>query len=108
MKIMSAGGDTWAPDRTPPRTGFMVSLADTEHTVKATHFTDAVLAAFEAEHTARVASDDQLFFGAWLDGATVFLDVSMHFEDHAEALLAGLAENQIAVFDLSAATSLYL
>jgi len=106
--IIANGGATWAPDRDTPLTGFMVSLAGTERIIRANRFTEAILANFEQDHAERIAADQRLYYGAWLDAGVVYLDLSMHLPERIEALLAAQAEQQRAVFDLAASRTDFL
>ncbi|MFJ1932625.1 hypothetical protein ACIOGZ_08095 [Kitasatospora sp. NPDC088160] len=106
--ILANGGATWAPGRAAPTEGFMVSLAGTELSIPVDEFTDDSLARFQQEHAGRLAADDRLYFGAWLDGPNVYLDLSLCIPDRAAALRVARAEHQRAVFDLSTGNPLFL
>ncbi|MFD7738051.1 hypothetical protein [Kitasatospora sp. NPDC059800] len=105
--ILHDGGATWAPGRAAPSEGFMVSLAGTEVRIPAAEFTDTVLGRFQLEHAGRLAADDRLYYGAWLDGPTVYLDLSLCITDRTAALHTARAEHQRAVFDLSTSSSVF-
>lgn len=58
------------------------------------------VAAFIAANAGLLLADDSTaYFGAWVDGGKVYLDVSTRFEDRDEALARGRAANQRAIYD---------
>ncbi|GHF38823.1 hypothetical protein GCM10010218_20080 [Streptomyces mashuensis] len=100
-QIRGTGGATYAPDRPAPASGFMVSLNGSERTIPLAEFGPTELVNYMQEYAYRIDSDPRLYYGAWVDGGTVYLDISMNIADRAEALLMGEFESQKAIYDVT-------
>jgi hypothetical protein len=100
--IVANGGLTWAPGKVAPVAGYMVSLKGTERMIPLDLFCAADLAIFAMDMGARVARDERAFFGAWVDGEHVYLDVSLNLPGRAQAIVSGLMHDQLAIFDVAA------
>lgn len=100
-EIRKNGGATYAPGRSVPNSGFMVSLNGSERTFPLAEFGNAELANYMREYAYRIESDPRLYYGAWIDNGTVYLDVSMNITDRFEALLMGEFESQKAIYDVA-------
>ncbi|MFI6682534.1 hypothetical protein [Streptomyces sp. NPDC050485] len=98
--IVNDGGLTFSPILPTPVGGFMVSIAGSERTVPIESFGPEVLAEYMADYASHVASRG-LFYGAWIDGGMVYLDLSMNVQDRAEAMALGRLESQLAIFDIA-------
>ncbi|MBT2383845.1 hypothetical protein [Streptomyces sp. ISL-11] len=101
QEIRINGGATYAPGRSVPMAGYMVSLHGSERTIPLDAFGSAELDNYIQEYAYRVDADARLFYGAWVDGETVYLDLSMNVADRAEALLIGEFESQLAIYDVA-------
>jgi len=91
----------------PPTAGYAVSLANHEHTVslagvsKRNGYVLGATANYAQRHAAILAQPGH-YLGAWLDGETLYLDVTQVVPERAVALRLGAERNQLAVFDLGA------
>ena len=83
--------------------GYMVSLAGQE--------TKTTLEALD-EHTLKryqkLARKARAYFGLWLDGGTLYLDLSIKIADKATARRIGKHNGQLAIFDIARQESIYL
>jgi hypothetical protein len=52
-------------------------------------------------------SQPQYYVGAWVEGDTVYLDVTRVFAERVTAELEGHAANQVAIYDLAKGESIY-
>lgn len=59
------------------------------------------LGRFAAQHKAVLARPDA-YLGAWIDGETLYLDVSQHLFSRDNALTLGAARGELAVWDCQA------
>ncbi|MEV6551718.1 hypothetical protein AB0M57_23810 [Streptomyces sp. NPDC051597] len=98
--IVNDGGLTFSPILPAPVSGFMVSIAGSERTIPVGSFNPETLSQYVAEYAPRVANQ-RLFYGAWVDGGLVYLDLSMNIKDRAEAEAMGRLESQLAIYDVS-------
>lgn len=100
--IRDGGGSMSVYGGVVPSSGFMVSVARAERVIPWHVFSvlgvDAVRR-FECENAGLLARDGA-FLGAWVNGGDVYLDVSFHFVDEFIARAQGVAEKQLAIFDL--------
>ena len=100
-EILSTGGATVnLATGARPRDGWAVSLAGAEQTFPADSFGASELAAYAARHGADLRGADR-HLGAWLDGGTVYLDVSIIVADRAAAERLGRLNAQLAVYCLA-------
>ncbi|MEU1353911.1 hypothetical protein ABZ410_08395 [Streptomyces cinnamoneus] len=100
-EVKECGGMTYAPGRPTPIAGFMVSLHGSERTFPLSAFGHAELSNYMREYANRIDADPRLYYGAWVDEGTVYLDVSMNIADRVEALLMGEFESQKAIYDVA-------
>ncbi|MFG2228062.1 hypothetical protein [Streptomyces sp. NPDC048644] len=98
--IINDGGHTFSPTLPTPVDGYMVSIAGSERTFPVESFGPEVLAEYMADYAPRVANQG-LFYGAWVDGGLVYLDLSLNVADRAEAEAMGRLESQLAIFDVA-------
>lgn len=100
--ILTNDGHTWsANDTDVPTTGYMVSLPDYEAKVPVDAFNPGELATYVMITAEVVADRDDLFYGAWIDGGYVYLDISQHIASKQEALIAADLHDQLAIYDLT-------
>lgn len=83
--------------------GYMVSLADCETIVSLESLNERLLKKYF-----KLARKKHAYFGLWLDGKELFLDISIKIEDKAAARKIGKHNGQRAIFDLARQESIYL
>ncbi|MCM1967768.1 hypothetical protein [Streptomyces sp. G1] len=98
--IVRDGGLTFSPVRPAPTGGYMVSVAGSERMIPLGSFGPENLTDYFAEYGARVLGEG-FFFGAWVDGGFVYLDLSMNLRDRSEAEVMGRLESQLAIYDIA-------
>lgn len=81
----------------PKGPGVMVSIPGAEKITKAP-YTAAEAESFKAEHSAKAKGD--VYQGAWKSGDKIFSDISEKHTNLASARKAGVAQKQIAGYDL--------
>jgi hypothetical protein len=90
-----------------PTSGYMVSIAGHEHTILKDNLT------FEACHefilkNPFLFTDDNYFFGAWVDGDNVVFDLSANYLYENEARQAGIDHNQRAIWDVENSKEIFI
>ncbi|GAA4071582.1 hypothetical protein [Streptomyces hundungensis] len=98
--IVNDGGLTFSPIRPTPVDGYMVSIAGSERTIPIESFGSETLAEYMSGY-ASSAIGRGLFYGAWVDGGLVYLDLSVNVRDREEAEAMGRLESQLAIFDVA-------
>ncbi|UQI44608.1 hypothetical protein M1P56_09745 [Streptomyces sp. HU2014] len=98
--IIRDGGLTFSPVRPAPVGGYMVSVAGSERMIPLSVFGPEMLAAYVADYSDR-AMGEGFFFGAWVDGGFVYLDLSVNLRDRSEAEVMGRLESQLAIYDVA-------
>jgi hypothetical protein len=111
---LAAGGATMALDGTVPVTGYAVALPGLEQTYPDGYAdtaddgaTVARISAYIDAHRASLERPDR-YLGAWVDAGTLYLDTVEVFTDRDAAILAGIAAEQIAIFDIAAGEEIRL
>jgi hypothetical protein len=97
--VLTDGGATWNPAAPAPATGYMVSLVGSEVQIPVAEFTREALDAYMAENAYRMHAG--CFYGAWVDGDTVYLDISKNVAERAEAEIIGAANDQLAIYGIA-------
>ncbi|MEU3599653.1 hypothetical protein ABZ714_13145 [Streptomyces sp. NPDC006798] len=98
-ETMTCGGFTWARSRTNPVTGFMVATPGYEKVIKGWDGSTATIASFVTEHILEVSTSNTLWFGSWMEGGDLYLDISENIADMREALNAGRCRGEISIWD---------
>ncbi|MFH8346826.1 hypothetical protein [Streptomyces sp. NPDC018045] len=98
--IISNGGLTFSPMRPTPVSGYMVSVAGSERTFPLHSFSVSDLNKYMHEYLDRVVYES-MFFGAWIDGDLVYLDLSVNIADRNAAVVLGRMESQLAIYDVT-------
>ncbi|MES9589935.1 hypothetical protein ABWK57_13900 [Streptomyces sp. NPDC094045] len=106
--ILFQGGITYRPDVVAPTTGYMVSLAGSERMMHVDRFSVAAYEQYLTDYRIRVRSTNALFYGAWVDGGYVYLDLSINVQSLEEAKGLGHMESQLAIFDVANETVISL
>lgn len=84
-----------------PRTGYMVSVdKGTEKVIPLRDLRPEDIADYRDLHQQELA-DPSSFLGAWVWKGKVYLDVSKHFDDLAQAMEAARQHDQIGVYDIA-------
>jgi len=78
--------------------GYIVSLKGFEEQLYLDDFENKDISNFIGKHVSFFIKEEY-FVGGWVDGNTVYLDVSIKVNDLEEALLLGLTNNQKAIYD---------
>lgn len=103
--ILENGGitlDTTTMQTITATTGFMVSIAGKEekHSMRNfIHSGKVFLDAYIEKHRFELMRDD-IYLGCWVDGDSVYFDLSERFEKALEAIGAGHEREQLAIYDL--------
>lgn len=91
-----------------PETGYMVSLAGSEHTVPLDDFDDGTVAEYVGLYGPLLTVGANTYLGAWVLGDLVYLDVSAQFFDRDEAIAAGQKAGQRAIYDVDGMEDIFL
>ena len=83
--------------------GYMVSLENCE-----TITTLEALSEKDLKTYFKLAKKKHAYFGLWLDGNALYLDISIRVEDKAAARKIGKHNKQKAIFDLATKNTIYL
>lgn len=101
--IKRNGGISLSSENKIPTSGFMVSLMGTE--MQLAMDTRGIEDAVDFMH--RHCPKDK-YFGAWVDGDTLYLDRSINIQDREVAIAFGKANEQIAIYDVEKGESIRL
>ena len=98
-QTLDNGGFT--PDNLKGR--YIVATPSNEKTVALKHFTKSLVSAY-----ARLANQQGLAIGTWVNKGKVYLDTVRGFEDLKEALDFARSSNQLAIFDRETGQEIFL
>lgn len=104
---IASGGGFSVKTRTgedPPPFGYMVAFEPSEQVIKLENLTEREIARYRRKHQTALNNPEN-YFGAWLDGDDVYLDVSRRFTDMPQAMEFGLLNNQLEGYNLSTGES---
>lgn len=104
--ILENGGFSYNQNLQSPETGFMVSLVGFETVIPVTVLTNEVVNSVFDKLSSFLTANQ--FVGAWVDAGKVYFDISENVQDKSTALTLAKERNQLAIFDLSDFTSIYL
>jgi hypothetical protein len=100
QKTLANGGVTINLAGQEPDQGFAFPYSkETEITVPVQEFSPGMIEAYIEAHRAELQLPDN-YLGLWVDGPTVYIDISTVLEDEDEAFNRALAAQQIAMWDL--------
>ena len=85
-----------------PTSGFMVGVPGYGTTLPLASFTLDDVAEWVTNTRRRIAAADATYLGAWVDGETVYLDVSQRFNDRGVALITASQREELAIWDIAA------
>ena len=107
--IINDGGATLNKSGAPSKlkTGFMVSLPDTEHIIPLEELTEA---AFEyiINSYKELVKNSKNYIGCWIDDDKLYIDRSVNIKDKSKALAIATEYKQLAIFDIMDMDSIYL
>lgn len=101
-EILKNGGitfDTKTNQKFGRHYGYIVSIEGCEQKVSIEDLTLKVITEYIDEHL-NILNQSEYYFGAWIDGGTVYLDISKFSERKQDAEWLGVFENQIAIYDI--------
>lgn len=97
--ILTENGFSYSPisGDINPRNGYMVATPHSEKIIPFIDFTSEDIQNFEKENS--IGLND--YIGAWYndEDQCVYMDISILIEDKEKAILLGIENNQIAIFD---------
>lgn len=96
------------PSGAVPTDGYMVALMGYEETFPAELFCADSLVGYVARHFDTLTSHGDVYLGAWQSDGVVYLDVSECVPSRAKALFLAVERNQLAVWDVAGAESIYV
>ena len=82
---------------------YIVATPSNEKTVALKHFTKSLVSAY-----ARLATQQGLAIGTWVNKGKVYLDTIKGFEDLEEALEFARISSQLAIYDREAGQEIFL
>ena len=85
-----------------PASGYMVGVPGYGITLPLSSFTLDDVAAWVTDTRRHIATADATYLGAWVDGDTVYLDVSQRFNDRGVALIVASQRDELAIWDVAA------
>lgn len=95
------GGATVSPfAESSPTDGYMVGVAGYGATLPLATATLEDVAAWVRDTRPHVATP-RAFFGSWVDGDTLYLDVSQRFADCGVALIVAAQRDELAIWDVA-------
>jgi hypothetical protein len=108
--INTNGGFSLNANNEQPTSGYMVSLEGTERTIPSyPRYKEVIVNEFCADYRVRMGDMPEfMYFGAWLDDNTLYLDTSVNIENLDEAMKLGRDNNQLAIYDVKNQTSIRL
>ena len=98
-KTLANGGFT--PESIQGR--YIVATPSNEKAVSLKHFTKSLVSAYT-----RLAHQQGLAIGTWVNQGKVYLDTVKGFQDLEEALVFAKMSNQLAIFDREAGQEIFL
>ena len=92
-----------------PKTGYMVSLKGMEVRLsEVSRMSDLRLNEVCKVYYNQIDWKPNLYFGAWVDGDDLYLDVSTNIEDRDVAIAFGRANEQISIYGIENNEVIYL
>ncbi len=106
--ILTNNGISIGLDGTKPNIGYMVAISkDYEAMINNDSPLSLVIRAYLTRHL-NALKRPNVYFGAWLDRGTLYLDLSERVLNKRQALDLGLKRNQLAIYDLNTNTTINL
>lgn len=106
-RVRAQGGFTLNERLQSPTAGYMVSIKGAEVQIPnvAEMSDDEIQRMCESFH---IEVPRDIYFGAWVDGGTLYLDHSINIQDLDVAIAFGKANDQLAIWDISNSNSIQL
>ena len=106
-KIFTDGGfSVQVASGSIPSSGYMVSIQGCEEVYYTEDITNDTIPGYITRKKELLLPG--AYFGAWLDGSKVYLDVSINVESLEDALNLARNNSQLAIYDLGSGESIYL
>ena len=106
-KIFTDGGfSVQVASGSIPSSGYMVSLQGCEEVYHTEDITDDTIPGYITRIKELLLPG--AYFGAWLDGSKVYLDVSINLDNLQDALDLARNNSQLAIYNLEDGDSIYL
>lgn len=100
--IVEHGGITINLHGDMPQSGYAVAMyPDCETVVHRYAFNSHALRMFVETYAHILESDTHAYVGAWIDGDSVYLDISAVLRNRRDAIVAGIAHSQRAIYDIA-------
>ncbi|SHN24583.1 hypothetical protein [Streptomyces yunnanensis] len=93
------GGFTWARGRSNPTSGYVVAKPEYGKKIFGWDGSAGVIAGFVAEHLLTVAANERMWYGTWVSGDVLYLDLVEIIEDREDAMRLGRERNELAIYD---------
>jgi hypothetical protein len=109
--LRESGGASVNPHGATAVGGYMVALPGHESIIRAWSPDSRPVeqvTLYVLDRWATVANDPALYFGAWLDGGRLYLDVSERVADESSALAKAADRNELAIYDVANGASVYV
>lgn len=94
------------------KSGFMVSLCGFEMCLKSTHYKRIIKAIKKQQQTIdnikQAYNKNVYYVGLWVDNGMCYIDISMRIATKKEAIIMGLCNSQLAIFNNRKNESIYL
>lgn len=81
-----------------PDRGYMVALNGNESVIPLELIDTPEFAARLDKYISQTS--EGIFFGAWLEGENIYLDLALNIQDEQDAILIGRSNNQLAIWDV--------
>lgn len=81
-----------------PKEGFMVSLPNKELKVSSERFNPQILRNYI--NSTNELNNPKMFLGTWVEGDEVYIDTSENITDKETAIRKGIAQGQLAIYDV--------
>ena len=88
------------------KTGYMVSLPNTEQIIPLEKLTQKALDYLIVQY--KYIAEKGQYIGLWIDNNKMYADISINIKDRAKAIETGNDYKQLAIFDIVALDSIYM
>ncbi|MEU5299729.1 hypothetical protein ACH4YO_08055 [Streptomyces noursei] len=102
------GGFTWARGKINPISGYVVAKPEFGRKIYGWSGSTAEIASFVADNLLAVASNERMWYGTWVSGDVLYLDLVEIIEDREEAVRLGRERNELAIYDAATQSEISL